>query len=230
MEQNPPPSYSYGPDWDDPGWREPIPPRKRSPIMWFIGLALAALLVWEVFTRTPTYEGRFFLSVDNEIAYGMGGTDGNSYADVLATLDANPQIKQIVLSHVPGTTHMAENVRIARLIRERGISTHLDNSSYIASGGVHLFMAGVERTMECGARIGVHSWKDSEGETPRSLGFDPAAPYMEAFYSDMGFPTDFYSFSNAAAPHEIIYFLKKDDIAQFNLLTEGACEKTGWFG
>ena len=213
----------------DPGWREPIPPRKRSPIMWFIGMALAALLVWEMVTRTPIYEGRFYLSVENEIAYALGGTDSDSYADVLQTLNATPQIRQIVLSNVPGTTDMAENVRIARLIRERGISTHLKDSSYIASGGVHLFLAGVERTMECGARIGVHSWKDSEGETPRSLGFDPAAPYMEAFHADMGIDEDFYTFSNTAAPHEIIYLLKEDDITRFNLLTEGPCEKTGWF-
>ena len=225
MERNP---YPFPrPDPDD--WTAPIP-RKRRPVGLLIGAALAAMLVWEAVQRPPDGDGRFRLVLNDPAeattAYAYGSTDGGSYLDVERWLDAHPQVDTIVLRHVPGTLDMQRNVDIARLIRARGIDTHLEHDSFIASGGVHLFLAGKTRSMECGAAIGVHSWQNTDGDTPESLGFDPAEPYMTDFHTEMGIDPGFYGFSRDASPHEAIYILRPEEITDYSLLS-APCEKVG---
>lgn len=220
--------------WDAPHYDNvedlfaPIPPRRRSPWALIIILLLASMFIWEAFRNPTLPDARFFLRVENDIAYAFGGTDAESFDDVRQQLDANPQIETIVLRHVPGTSHLAVNTRIAQLIRARGIDTKLEKRSFIASGGVDLFLAGEERSMECGARIGVHSWKDENGGTPKSLGEDPIEPSMIAFHESLGISPDFYAFTRDAADHEDLYYLTQSDIARYDLLDGGTCEKTGW--
>ena len=221
--------------YDDPQgdpWTEPIPPRRRPAWWLLIPLLIAAMFVWEAFQPPSLESGRFQLVVDGATAHAYGTTDTESFADVRRVLDENPQVETIVLRQVPGTQDMFTNTRIARMIRARGIDTHLESSSRIASGGVDLFLAGEDRTMECGASIGVHSWKNTDGDTPESLGYDPALPYMQAFHAEIGVDPDFYPFARDASPHEWIYQLKPADIERFGLLSE-PCERTGlfrWFG
>lgn len=220
--------------WDqdkwERGWTEPIPPRRRSPVGALIALLIVAIFIFEALQPRPDPEARFALMVEDTVAYASGGTDHHSFADVRRTLDANPQIETIVLRHVPGTTHLGENTRIAQMIRARGIDTRLERNSYIASGGVDLFLAGQTRTMECGAQIGVHSWQDSNGESPRTLGFDPLEERMERFHASLDVNPAFYAFARDAAPHSSLYFLTRDDLERFDILSDGACEGSGWFG
>jgi|GEM_PF-999324 len=230
MDWNPTPQEeSSAPDYYDPyeDWHAPIP-RRRRPVGLIIGGLVAAMLMWEAFQRPPDGEGRFRLIAEDNIAYAYGGTDSQSYLEVEKWLDANPAIDTIVLRHVPGTEDMARNVDIARLIRERGIATHLENDSFIASGGVHLFLAGETRSMECGAAIGVHSWKSTDGSTPETLGFDPAEDYMTDFHTEMGVDPSFYAFSRDASPHEGIYILRPDEIVQYDLLSEPCEDVSLW--
>ena len=209
--------------YDDP-WTEPIPPRKR-PAWWLIvPVLIAFMFVWEAFQPPSLASGRFQLVVEDSVAHAYGTTDTESFAEVREVLRRNPQIDTLVLRDVPGTKDMFTNTRIARLIRRRGIDTHLERSSRIASGGVDLFLAGERRTMECGASIGVHSWKNVDGDTPASLGFDPAAPYMQEFHAEIGVDPGFYPFARDASPHELLYVLRPRDIERFNLLSE-PCER-----
>jgi hypothetical protein len=219
---------STAPYEEDP-WTAPIPPRKR-PAWWLLIPVLVALMfVWEAFQPPSLGSGRFQLVIDGPVAHAYGTTDTESFAEVRAALNANPQIETIVLRDVPGTRDMFQNTRIAKMIRGRGINTHLESSSRIASGGVDLFLAGAERTMECGAWIGVHSWKNVDGETPKSLGYDPALPYMQDFHAEIGVDPDFYPFARDASPHELLYILQPRDIERFDLLSE-PCERGGLFG
>ena len=211
-------------DYDDP-WTEPIPPRKRPAWWLLVPVVIAAAFAWVSLQPPSLASGRFTLVVDGATAHAYGTTDTDSFAEVKAVLDDNPQIETIVLRDVPGTKDMFQNTRIAKMIRGRGIDTHMESSSRIASGGVDLFLAGAERTMECGAHIGVHSWKNVDGETPRSLGYDPAQPYMQAFHAELGVDPEFYPFARDASPHELIYVLKPRDIVRFELLSE-PCERT----
>lgn len=224
------PSNGWEEDRWERGWTEPIPPRRQSPLALLIVLLLALVFIWEALQPRPDPDVRFNLVIEDRIAYAYGGTDAESFADVRQQLDANPQIETIVLKHVPGTKHLGVNTRIAQMIRARGINTHLENTSFIASGGVDLFLAGQERTMECGARIGVHSWQSHDGESPRTLGHDPIEDRMERFHATLDIDPDFYAFARDAAPHSSLYFLSRNDLERFNLLTHGACDGMDWLG
>ncbi len=221
----------HGFDWqpEDELPRRPVQHRPRIGL--FIVALLAIMFVYEALSTPFTPDDRFNLRVEGPVAYAYGGTDSESFADVLEQLNANPQLETIVLRNVAGTTDLRVNSRIAELIRARGIDTHLERTSYIASGGVDLFLAGEERSMECGARIGVHSWASEDGSEPRTLGYDPLEDRMEAFHDRLGVADGFYSFARDAAPHSSLYFLTTDDIATYDLLGDGAsCERAGFFG
>ncbi|MGB6229783.1 MAG: hypothetical protein WBF53_06600 [Litorimonas sp.] len=218
------PSNGWEEDRWESAWTEPIPRRRRSPVGLFIVLMIAAIFVWEALHVPPSPDARFTLVVEDTIAYAHGGTDHHSFADVRRQLDANPQLETIVLRHVPGTSHLGENTRIAQMIRARGLDTRLERDSFIASGGVDLFLAGETRTMECGARIGVHSWQNQDGDSPRTLGFDPIQERMEAFHASLDVDPRFYAFARDAAPHASLYYLDRDDLAEFDILSDGACE------
>lgn len=224
------PAYPRG-ERDDDGWPElnSIPPQRRSPVAILIALLIAAIFIWEALQVPPNPDARFTLVVEDRIAYAYGSTDADSFDDVRRQLDENPQLETIVLKNVPGTTHLYENTRIAQMIRARGLDTHLESGSFIASGGVDLFLAGKERTMECGALIGVHSWQDQEGQSPRTLGHDPIEDRMEDFHQSLEVDPDFYGFARDAAPHSALYFLNRDDLERFDLLTDGRCEPVGLF-
>jgi hypothetical protein len=51
-------------------------------------------------------------------------------------------------------------IKLGYRVRELGLDTHLTADSWIESGAVDVFAAGVQRPMEQGAKLGVHSWTD----------------------------------------------------------------------
>ena len=165
-------------------------------------------------------------SVKGETAYVNGGTDQFSLDEMKAFLKDNPDVERLVLRNMPGTTDSVTNLKIARLIRRRGLDTHLERRSYIASGAVDLFLSGVNRTMECGAMIGVHSWSLDGYISPLDLGSDQYQPMHERFLSDMGVDPKFYVFTRSAAEPENMYYLNDEEIERFGLLTQDAgCSK-----
>lgn len=203
---------------------------RRQQIIVFILLLIGAL--YAVYTVTQPGHGtiRFELSEQDggQTAFVNGGTDSTSYSVVRRFLDDNPQVRRLVLQRMPGTQDADTNLRIARLIRARGIDTHIQRRSYIASGAVDLFLAGEQRTMECGAKIGVHSWSyHSQNNigvfSPKNLGSDRRRSVQEKFLKDMGIDTRFYVFTRNAADADDIYILLPKDVARFDLLTEEAC-------
>ena len=169
--------------------------------------------------------GKLKLTVRGDIAYGNGGTDGWSRRDVNQALDENPQVSTLILKLMPGTKDSATNLKLARDIRKRGLNTHLESNSFIASGAVDLFLAGVERTMECGALIGVHSWSISGARetiriSPQDMGADQFQKHHEAFLRDMGIDPAFYAFTRAAAEPEKLHYMSMDEIKRYGLLTQ----------
>lgn len=159
-----------------------------------------------------------------EVAYGNGYTDDRSVDPAIRFFSANPQVKTLVLQNMSGTHDIDMNLRIARAIRGRGLATHLERGSYIASGAVDLFLAGKTRTMACGARIGVHSWSGGNTYHPANLKTDPRQKTQEKFLREMGIDPAFYVFTREAALPDDIYILTDEDIERFGLLTEpGGC-------
>jgi len=171
--------------------------------------------------------GLITFKVDGSTAYVNGGTNSGSLFTFRQFLNDNPQIDSLILQNMPGTQDATTNLKIARLIRDRGLSVHLERRSFIASGAVDWFLAGKGRTMECGARIGVHSWSvrgDNFGiYSPDNLGWDDYRKHHETFLSDMGIDPAFYVFTREAAPATSLHILTPEDIKRFNLLTENGC-------
>lgn len=167
-----------------------------------------------------------FRAVDN-LAYGNGNTNGMSVSMVRGFLDDNPQVDTLVMGKMPGTKDADMNLRIAREIRKRGLKTHLPKNGFIASGAVDLFLAGTERTMECGGMIGVHSWGLAGDRTgtisPKTIGVDRRQKFHEKFLRDMGIDPAFYVFTREAAEPSQLHFMSAEEIARFGLLTEDGC-------
>jgi len=152
-------------------------------------------------------------------AYGFGKTDDRSVGQITKFLDDNPDFDTLILKQMSGTVDADMNLRLARRIRKRGLHTHLDGNSFIASGAVDLFLAGETRTMDCGARIGVHRWSYGKGTDPVKTGFDPRQKLHESFLKDMGIDPEFYVFTRQAAPPASVHVLTSEEINRFGLLT-----------
>jgi len=186
-----------------------------------LAFALIAIVVaLAIYQSKQAGDGSIRFTVDGNTAYGYGTTQSNSFGHVKSFLDENPQVEHLVLRRMPGTIDSFTNLRIARLIRERGLSTHLESRSVIASGAVDLFIAGAERSMECGALIGVHSWSVGKFISPKDMGRDDSQVLHEKFLADMGVDPAFYVFTREAAEPEAMHYMTQSEIARFGLLTE----------
>lgn len=184
-----------------------------------IGAAVA------IYGATRPDVGLLKFKVKDNIAYGYGGTDDRSVAAVKKLMKEHPYVDTLVFKKMPGTKDADSNLKLARDIRRRGLNTHIESNSVIASGAVDLFLAGKRRTMECGALIGVHSWSISGARStirisPKDIGVDRRQKLHEKFLTDMGINPDFYAFTRAAAEPEKIHYMSMDEIRRFNLLTE----------
>ncbi|MGJ8628358.1 MAG: alpha/beta hydrolase [Sulfitobacter sp.] len=132
---------------------------------------------------------------------------------------ANPQITTIVETSVDGSVDDEAMIAMAYRVRELGLNTHLKADSEIYSGGVDLFLAGVNRTMQRGAVIGVHSWADGfrDGiEYPRD---SPEHALNRDYIEDMLGDDAFYWFTLQAAPANGIHLMTDAEIRRFGLLT-----------
>lgn len=149
---------------------------------------------------SPRY-GPFFVVSDTEAAMS-GVTNADSLRQFQRMLAAYPHIEQLDFIDAAGTSNDVVNLQIGRLIRARGIATHVHSNGSVRSGAVDLFIAGSRRTMEKGARFAVHCWCDTNGKGPHD--FPEHAPpnklYLD-YYMDMGMSHDkaheFYNLTNS---------------------------------
>lgn len=158
-------------------------------------------------------------TVDGETLYMSGEINSKTDEQFAAVIAANPQITTIVECEVPGSLDDDTMIPLSYQVRALGLNTHLTSNSEIASGGVDFFLAGVERTMEEGAQIGVHSWSDG---TRDAKDYPRNAPEHEAnrkYIEDMLGDDAFYWFTIYAAPADDIYWMRTDEVAQYGMLT-----------
>jgi len=189
------------------------------------GLLLAVVAVVAIRGSMKPNLGLLKFKVKDNLAYGYGFTDDRSVGVVRKLLKENPQVDTLVLKKMSGTRDSARNIVLARDIRKRGLNTHLERNSVIASGAVDLFLAGETRTMECGALIGVHSWsiggaRETIRVSPTDMGYDGNQKYHEKFLRDMGIDPAFYVYTRAAAEPEDIHYMSVEEINRFGLTSE----------
>jgi hypothetical protein len=102
-------------------------------------------------TSFPAYQVRV-LPNGNEVEF-RGGLRAGSASELERILKAVPQAKVLRINSIGG--RIAEAQKMARVVRERGLSTY--TSEYCLSAATLVFIAGKERVVGEGAKLGFHS-------------------------------------------------------------------------
>ena len=132
---------------------------------------------------------------------------------------AHPEIKTLVELDVPGSLDDETMIPLAYRIRSLRLNTKLLATSEIYSGGVDLFLAGVERTIERGATIGVHAWADSTNDATDYPRGAPEHELYRKYVEDMLGSDGFYWFTIYAAPPDGIHIMSNAELRQFGVAT-----------
>ena len=160
------------------------------------------------------------VAVENDKIYLMGDFNSQSYDQVKQIIDNNTNVKTIVLTANSGSLDDEVTFKLARYIRTKELNTHLLSQSVIASGAVDLFLAGINRTIETGAQLGVHSWSDGSKQANDFPRDHPDHDFNADYIKDMIGTDEFYWFTIYAAPADSIYWMKENEIEKYKLLTE----------
>jgi len=162
------------------------------------------------------------IQLDGPQAALSGALGSLTFTQIQRLQEEHPEIDRLVLQDVPGSINDEVNVETGRLVRNGGWATHVPPDGVIASGGVDLFCAGVTRTLDEGAQVGVHSWSNGEeegGELPMD---SPEHIFFIDYLNEMlGSPRGetFYFFTLQAAPAARIHWMTTEEIEQYELLT-----------
>ncbi len=136
-----------------------------------------------------------------------------------AIMAENPQLTRLVALVVPGSVDDDTMIRMGYRLRQLGLDTHLRADSQVYAGGVDLFLAGVRRSAEPGARIGVHAWSDGFKDASDYPGDAPEHEANRRYIEDMLGADDFYWFTLQAAPAGEIHVMSPEEIEKYGLLT-----------
>ncbi len=93
------------------------------------------------------------VAVEDDTVTVNGYMSWGLYHEFVAALDANPNVRTVVLDSPGG--HYAVGLRMGRLIRDRGIDTV--TTDMCGSACIYAFLGGSQRTLQQGARIGFHT-------------------------------------------------------------------------
>tara|TARA_R110001599_G_scaffold179411_2_gene372013 strand:+ start:7329 stop:7946 length:618 start_codon:yes stop_codon:yes gene_type:complete len=161
------------------------------------------------------------IDIEENSAYLSGVLDSNLVEELSHLIKQNPNVTELVLVDIPGSVDQQATMEGARLIRRLGLNTHIAQTGYVLSGGVDLFLGGVERTIGAGAGVGVHAWSDGSRMKAANVNVADSihAVYVN-FYLEMGVPERFYWFSLDAAPADRVYFLSPEETYDYQLATQ----------
>ena len=158
----------------------------------------------------------------SDILLMQGTINSDTPVQLNVILNKSPSITTIVMLYCPGSSDDEANFPMARAVRARGINTHLTSSSDIASGCVDFFLAGSQRSMERGAKIGVHSWYDDDDKKD-ATDYPTGSPEHELnrkYIEDMLGSDAFYWFTINAAPADGLHYMSEQEITEYQLLTQ----------
>jgi hypothetical protein len=152
-----------------------------------------------------------FLMLSQYVAVLDGATNRQSIEEFSLMLKSFRDIRQINFIDASGTIDDVANLKIGRMLRAAGISTHVPSYGSARSGAVELFLAGTTRTMEKGARFAVHQWRDQRGRGPKNFDeHDPVNMLYIDYYMDMGMSHDkahaFYNMTNSVNHQSALWF------------------------
>lgn len=195
--------------------------------------ALFALFLFGISTpqaEEMDYPPAMFYYVEGGSAHMYGVIDHTALKRLKALMKKHPDIHTLELMNVEGSVDDLSNFKLCDYIRSKGLNTHVPAFGLIASGGTDLFAAGVKRTADKGAHIGVHTWATDNRfgnvETGAELSKKHPVhkPYLK-YFKKMGIPEAFYWFTLDAAPEDEIHWMSESELIQYKLLTLPESEK-----
>lgn len=160
-----------------------------------------------------------FRVIDAGRAALVDATDERSPGAFAAMLRDYPALAVLEMVDCPGTDDDQANLRLGRMIRERGLATHVPEGGSVRSGAVELFLAGVRRSAEPGAEFAVHAWLDQDGREPDDYAAEDEAnrEYID-YYRAMGMSAAearaFYDMTNSV-PHADARWLTAAEMGQW---------------
>ncbi|WP_299727934.1 alpha/beta hydrolase [uncultured Endozoicomonas sp.] len=151
----------------------------------------------------------------------MNGVITSDITGKLQTLlNKHPEITTIIMETVDGSVDDEANLEAARLVRAKGLNTIISGHGEVASGGTDFFLAGVNRTVERGAKVGVHSWAALGINDANSLPKDhPEHQNYLKYYQEMGIPDDFYWFTLASASSSDMHWMSPKEQKLYKIST-----------
>ena len=99
----------------------------------------------------------------------------------------------------------------ALLLDYEPVSFSVSGDGMVALGGTDFFLAGVKRTAEPGAMIGVHSWSGLIVEGAKVPKNDPEHQKYLLYYKAMGIPAEFYWYTLRAAPSGGMHWMSVEE-------------------
>jgi len=159
-----------------------------------------------------------FAVQDNRLLMN-GPINSRSYAQFIEAIEDHPEVDTLVALDVPGSLDDNTMIQLGYEVRRRGLNTHLEKDSEVYSGGVDLFLAGVKRTIETGAVLGVHSWDDGDREGADYPRDAPEHELNRAYVEAMLGNDEFYWFTLEAASADDIHEMSLAEVERFGLLT-----------
>jgi len=179
-------------------------------------IVIAAIALMGIITfrdKLKPIEHDLKFNVQGQEAYVIGTTNSQSHNLIKNFVRENPSVNTLILQAMPGTQDMDTNRRVVMDLRAAGLATHVPANGRIASGAVDWFIAGSPRTIECGAKIGVHSWGSKTGDRGDKTFYDGQRRTQRYFLDRMGVDPDFYEFTG-------IYWLTIEDMLRYRLIDE----------
>ncbi|MBL6663791.1 MAG: hypothetical protein ISP71_06790 [Flavobacteriales bacterium] len=156
--------------------------------------------------------------IRNDTAYVHGILGKKAYHRLENLIDKNPQLKTLTLLDVPGSIDDDYNIKSCYLINDKKLNTHLTSKSIIASGGVDFFLAGQQRSIEQGAKVGVHSWSDGFEDGANIAREDSSHHLFLGFYKSINIDTSFYWFTLQSASADSIHWLTYDEMIRYGVI------------
>ena len=163
---------------------------------------------------------KLYFDVRGRLLFVKGVINTGSHDRMYHILEDEPGVHTVVLTYVPGSADDEVNLELGRLLHEIGMTTYLPAQGEVASGGTDLFLAGVQRIVERGALIGVHSWSSDGAEAGDMLPRDhPEHELYLSYYRDIGIDEAFYWYTLQAAPSEGIHWMTEEEMTLYAIYT-----------
>ena len=160
---------------------------------------------------------------DNFVLIKDGDLGFKAFNTLVDITQNYPLITEVRFKNIDGSVSDEINMQTGLLIRQAELNTVViptdGSTTDIASGGVDLFTAGVERNVN-NAKLGVHSW-EGQGKEAREFPPTDKAHHDQLLYFckmlgvDNGY--DFYFYTIYVAAASDIYILMESDIQRYNL-------------